>query len=132
MHDEFPVSVVLSTVVVGGRLQKDIKNCQVNDELVGPIYQAKIERVKPSEQSIKGRDPKFSRLVQLWDQLVIKDQLLWRLFENNDGTEYIYQLVIPSALKSEVLHDIHEGILGGYLRIYKCLGKLKERFCWPG
>ena len=50
-----------------------IKNFQVNDELVG---QAKIEGVKPSEQSIKGQDPKFRRLVQLWDQLVVKDELL--------------------------------------------------------
>ena len=71
-------------------------------------------------------------MVQLWDQLVVKDELLWRLFENNDGPEYIYQLVIPSALKSEVLRDIHEGILGGHLGIDKCLGKLKERFYWPG
>ena len=53
VHDEFPVSCS-SIVVVGGRSQEDIKNCQVNDELVGPIYQAKIEGVKPSEQSIKG------------------------------------------------------------------------------
>ena len=45
---------------------------------------------------------------------------------------HIYQLVIPGALKSEVLHDIHEGILGGHLGIDKCLDKLKERFYWPG
>ena len=57
VHDEFPVSLVLPTVVVGGRSQEDIKNCQVNDELVGPLYQAKIKGVKPSEQSLKGRDP---------------------------------------------------------------------------
>ena len=132
VRDEFPVSLILPAVVVGERSPEDIKNCQVNDELIGPIYQAKIEGVKPSEQSIKGQDPKFRRLVQLWDQLVVKDELLWRLFENNDGTEYIYQLVIPSALKSEVLRDIHEGILGGHLGIDKCLGRLKERFYWPG
>ena len=59
----------------------------------------------------------------MWDQLVVRDELLWRLFENNDGTEYIYQLVIPGSLKSEVLCDIHESILGGHLGIDKCLGK---------
>ena len=64
VHDEFPVSLILPTVVVGGQSPK---NCQVNDELIGPIYQAKIEGVKPSEQSINGQDLKFRRLVQLWD-----------------------------------------------------------------
>ena len=58
--------------------------------------------------------------------------MLWRLFENNDGTEYIYQLVIPSALKSKILRDTHEGILRGHSGIDKCLCKLKERFYWPG
>jgi len=29
----------------------------MNDELIGPIYQAKLEGVKPSEQSTKGRNP---------------------------------------------------------------------------
>ena len=132
VRDEFPVSLILPAVVVGGRSPEDIKNCKVSDKLVGPIYQAKIEGVKTSEQSIKGQDPEFCRLAQLWDQLVVKEELLWRLFENNDGTEYIYQLVIPSAWKSEVLRDIHEGILGDHLGIDICLGKLNERFYWPG
>ena len=54
VHDEFPVSLVFPTAVVGGRSQEDIKNCQVNDELMGLIYQAKIKGVKPTELSIKG------------------------------------------------------------------------------
>ena len=132
MYDECPVSHILPTVVVGSRSQEYIKNCQMNEELVGPIYQAKIAEVKPSEQSTKGRDPKYSRLLQIWNQLVIENELLWRVFEDNDGTGCIYQLVIPGILKSGVLLDIHEGILGGNLGIDKSLGKLRERFYWPG
>ena len=44
---------------------------------------------------------------------MICDGLLWRLLENRDGTRCTYQLVIPSSLRTEVLSDIHEGILGG-------------------
>jgi len=47
------VTVVLPAVVVKGRSQEDIKNC----ELVGPIYQAKLEGIRPSEQSVKERTP---------------------------------------------------------------------------
>ena len=130
--DNAHVTVVLPAVVVKGRSQEDIRNCQVNDELVGPIYQAKLEGIRPSERSVKGKDPKYRRLVQIWDQLVIKDGLLWRLFENNSGSNSIYQLVVLGVLKSEVLCDIHEGILGGHLGVDKSLGKLKERFYWPG
>jgi len=91
-----------------------------------------LEGTSPSEQIVKGKDPKYHRLVQTWDQLVIKDGLLWGLFENNSGTNSIYQLVVLGVLNSEVLCDIHEGILGGHLGVDKSLGKLKEKFYWPG
>ena len=65
-------------------------------------------------ESVKECDPKYRKLVWLWDQLLIRDELLLRLFENKDGTGCIYQLVISSSLKTEVLHDIHEGVLGGH------------------
>ena len=71
-------------------------------------------------------------MVQIWDQLIIKDDLLWRLFENNAGTGCITQLVVPNSLKTAVLHGVHEGVLGGHLGVDKSLGKLKERFYWPG
>ena len=58
----------------------------MEDELIGPIFQAKTDGVKPSADTVKGCDPKYRKLVQIWDQLIIKDDLLWRLFENNDGT----------------------------------------------
>ena len=43
--------------------------------------------------------------------------MLWRLFENNDGTKITHQLVVLGVLKSGVLHEIHEGILGGHLGV---------------
>ena len=42
------------------------------------------------------------------------------------------QLVIPEALRAEVLSDLHEGTLGGHLGVDKTLARLKERFYWPG
>jgi len=55
MSDECFVNVALPAVVMNGQSQEEIKNCQVNDELVGPIY---LEGIRPSEQSVKGKDPK--------------------------------------------------------------------------
>ena len=37
----------------------------------------------------------------------------WKLLENRDGTGCIYQLVIPSSLKTEVMQDIYEGVATG-------------------
>ena len=127
-HLNDDVLPIANVSIVGDRSPQVIRDLQMKDELVGPVFRAKINDTKPSLESIKGCDPKYRKLVQIWDQLVIKDELLWRLFENRDGTECIHQLVVPSSLKTEVLYDVHEGVLGGHLGIDKSLGKLKERF----
>eukprot|EP00731_Ephydatia_muelleri_P029484 Em0021g7a len=42
------------------------------------------------------------------------------------------QLVLPYSLHCEVLKELHEGAVGGHLGESKMLGRLKERFYWPG
>ena len=48
------------------------------------------------------------------------------------GSPGVLQAVIPEALRPEVLADLHEGVVGGYLGTEKTLGRLRERFYWPG
>ena len=45
--------------------------------------------------------------------------------------EFSFQLVITNSLKTAVLHDVYEGVLGGHLKVDKSLSKLKEQFYWP-
>ena len=44
----------------------------------------------------------------------------------------VLQTVIPDALRTEVLADLHEGTAGGHLGADKTLARLRERFYWPG
>ena len=43
-----------------------------------------------------------------------------------------WQLVIPSNLRNDVLHELHTEEAAGYLGVRKTLGPVKERFYWPG
>ena len=42
------------------------------------------------------------------------------------------QLMVPNKFRQDILRNLHEGITGGHLGEAKTLGKLKERFYWPG
>ena len=44
----------------------------------------------------------------------------------------LLQVVLPKALREEVLKDLQEGALGENLESDKILSQLKKRFHWPG
>ena len=70
--------------------------------------------------------------MQQWDQLVVKDGILWRCCVHpHEGNRWL-QLVIPLVLREAILKEAHEGISGGHLGQEKTLYRLKERFYWPG
>ena len=56
----------------------------------------------------------------------------WFLWRKDLEHHNAFQLILPYLLHDEVLNDLHEGAVGGHLGEWKMLGKLKERFYWPG
>ena len=72
------------------------------------------------------------RLLQIWDQLVVHSGVLCRRLKPVGESPGRIQTVIPEVLRREVLSDLHEGPMGGHLGIDKTLGRLQERFYWPG
>ena len=71
-------------------------------------------------------------LIQIWDQLMIKEGVSYRAFIGRGNYESHLQLIVPQILRETVLAELHEGSTGGHLGQEKTLGKLKERFYWPG
>ena len=107
-----------------------IRELQLQDEFIGPLLRAKETSTKPVVPD--RADPRYRKLFQIWDQLILRDGILWRYFEDVRGTGGVYQLVVPLSLKEVVLKGVHEGVAGGHFGVEKSLGKLKERFYRPG
>lgn len=73
----------------------------------------------------------MQRLLQIWDQLVVHRRVLCRQLQPTDVAPRGLQVIIPQALQ-EVLTDLQEGQMGGYLGVDKRFGRLRERYYWPG
>ena len=100
--------------------------------MVGPLLKAVAENQKPSSSMTQGRSRKFQLLLQQWNQLYIQEGLLFWRYEDCHGKENWTQLVVPLALQTEILCDLHSGAAGGHLGEDKTLSRLRERFYWPG
>lgn len=128
-HDEI---VPIAVASLGGDLDATLRQAQLDDPVVGPVLRAKETSQEPQPEDVKAMSPHCRRLVQIWDQLVIKDSLLWRQYDSPSGHMTTLQLVVPGSKREEILRDMHEGLISGHLGQEKTLERLKERFYWPG
>ena len=110
----------------------NLRESQLQDTNISFILHALKLNQKPEPTLLQGQSPEVRRLVQLWDQLVLRDGLLYRHFVNAETGDGHLQLVVPSVYRNEILQELHSGIMEGHLGQNKTLSRLKEHFYWPG
>ena len=113
-------------------LGENLRDMQLADSTLKLLLQGKESGEKPDADNFENASRSSRRLLQIWEQLMVCDGILCRRFEALDGSPSVVQIVVPEALRDEVLADLHEGALGGHLGVDKTLARLKERFYWPG
>ena len=131
MHTEPPVtqSTSVGATTIATQTSLDIKQFQQNDPLLKPLIQAKLNKSTPPQNQ---QDKESKRLIQLWDQLHLKQGILYCRFPSSTGTKYCDHMVVPVALRPVVLQELHEGTLSGHLGTENTTAKLKECFHWSG
>ena len=105
---------------------------QMDDATFGPVLRAKQQSQKPPASEIKSMSRGSIWLFRIWNQLMLREQKLYRQYVGLGDGEVVQQFLIPECKKTEVLKHMHEGILGGYLGEEKTLGRIRERFNRPG
>ena len=135
-EEELPAPDIQLTVgaiqSLGARSPEHLRDAQLADPIIRPVLQAKEEEDSPDAEATRSYPPATRRLLQQWSQLRIKDKVLWRLFESEDGSSQHLQLVVPTSLREGILQELHAGISGAHLGEEKTMSRLRERFYWPG
>ena len=114
------------------RSTRDLYKFQLDDPAIGVILRAVETGERPNSDIIARGGPEIRRLVQLWDRLLLEDGVLKRKYESTQGLGSWTQFVVPRVLREEILQELHAGALEGHLGEDKTVGKIQERFYWPG
>ena len=96
--------------------------------MIHQVLVANNSGVKPTTDQLKQYSPHTSCLFALWDQLVLKDDVLYRHSVSVDGNLDHLQLVVLKSLHERILRQIHDGHLGQEIT----LSRVKQKFYWPG
>ena len=108
----------------------ELAKLQEEDELIGRVRELLREDQTPNRRNWKATSQE-RRLLQVWDSLVLNDDVVFRRVELRTGADVEKKrvLVVPRAMIQQILNDAHDV---GHLGEEKTLNRVRRQFWWPG
>ena len=90
-----------------------------------------LERArKPSRRDLQGELGEWAYIQSRWSDLTIEEGLVGLRCERRGRGAF--QILVPSELRENVLQWVHEHPVSGHMGTQKTVGRLLDRFSWPG
>ena len=87
---------------------------------------------RPDWQVVRGGSDVTKTLWNMWDDLVLKNNVLYRRYKRPDETAEYIHLVTPCELRIELTELAHTGMTGGHLGVARTKEQVRHRAYWPG
>ena len=117
---------------LGGYTLEDLAAKQRADSALLPVIKALEEGEKPSKELRKSFREETQSLVSRWQQLRLRNDVLYRCYQPSGPRSAVMQLVLPAELRLDVLHQLHDLRVTGHLGIQRTVARVQQRFYWPG
>lgn len=104
----------------------DLMQAQRDDSIIGKVISL-LESGSNLPAGFKADSSDLHLILKEWKRLELKDDLLYR--KRFSGTETIMQFVLPEALRSTVLQNLHDNM--GHLGMERTVELVRSRFYWP-
>ncbi len=111
---------------------KDVRRKQMSDADIKPVLEWMEAGKRPTGPPLHTSSPATRHYVNCWDSLHVRDGVLFREFHKKDASGTYLQFLVPSCMKKELLHEMHNSVLSGHLGRKKTQEKLLQRFYWYG
>jgi transposase InsO family protein len=112
---------------------QEIRKEQLEDPDIGPLLRKKdASQSRPKWKEIASESEAFKALWAQFDRLEVRNGLLVRRWETNNGDQSNYQLIVPRTRKLFVMSQMHDTPIGGHFGSAKTLYKIKTAYYWIG
>lgn len=108
----------------------DIGILQQADPVIQEALTFWTQKCRTNHEERKRLSPSTLVLLHQWDHLVQENGIWYRRVFRPDGAETVFQLLLPAALKEEVLKEVHQK--HGHQCIEKTSELMWQQCYWPG
>ena len=114
-----------------GYSKEDIASAQLADSSTSEVHKWINSGYKPSKAELQSHSAEIRTLMSRRNQLKIENGILYKMTTARTGKP-IAQIVLPLALRNDVLHDLHDLKIVGHLGIQRTIYRVQQKFYWPG
>ena len=108
-----------------------LRELQLKDKDIGVVLRWKEEGKRPDGSEVCKTSPASRHYWIYWDSLVVRDGVLYRRFDRQDGSGRHLQLIVLEKIRQEVLMQMHDSLLAGHLGKKTC-ERILQLFYWFG
>ena len=110
---------------------EEMAQAQRADPDVGPLYRAKVDdKKRPSWNEISGESPAAKAYMAEWRRVEVHNDIIYRRWENDDGSEQHLQLIIPFKYQRELCRQYHDSSSKAHLGRRRCYAAIQRRYFW--
>ena len=132
LHLECCNMVVADSNWVESCTGEQVREFQLKDDCIGPVLKWKEDGIRPPWEQVSGLDRVVKAYWGQWDLLSVRGGILYRRWVSNTGAHDREVIVLPRAMREEVLYELHNSPTGGHLGQRKTRGKVSTRYYWFG
>ena len=112
---------------LGTYSQNDIACAQQADVHVKLVHNWIKNKLQPSKAELKSHATEVRILMSRKRFLLVRDDVLYKQVTTRNGRKRL-QLVLPMALRHDVLHSLHDLKVVGHMGIQRTILRVQERF----
>jgi transposase InsO family protein/predicted aspartyl protease len=112
---------------------KDLRNAQLQDPVLSVVVGWKEkDDGRPPWSDVSAFDGGLKTYWGQWDRLHLRDGVLYRRWIEQNTSLPRWQLLLPEALRKDVLTMLHDDPTSGHLGVTKTIARVRSRFYWEG
>ena len=115
------------------RSMEELAELQARDPELAPIVRLRLQQMdQPSFDVVRAESAETKFYWSQWTRLVVREGVVFRIIFDRQGRPCGQQLLVPKALRNELIEMVHAGLTGCHVGVGKTIFQVGRRAWWKG